>query len=89
LEPIRHLTEHHRSARWRQHERAPPIGHGDRDSGAGARRFAGVRVHDGFQPALDNVWNGILPALESLPGPMFYPGHSLGDARGSRADKLR
>ena len=50
---------------------------------------AGVRVHDGFLRALDSVWDGILPALDSLPGPMFFAGHSLGAALATLAASRR
>jgi triacylglycerol lipase len=50
---------------------------------------AGIRVHDGFLRALDGVWGGILPALESLPGPVFYAGHSLGAALATLAASRR
>jgi triacylglycerol lipase len=50
---------------------------------------AGVRVHDGFLRALDSVWDGIVPALESLPGPIFYAGHSLGAALATLAASRR
>jgi triacylglycerol lipase len=46
-------------------------------------------VHDGFLRALDSVWDSILPALESLPGPMFYAGHSLGAALATLAASRR
>lgn len=41
-----------------------------------------IDVHDGFQKALDSVWNEIETALELLPEncPVFFTGHSLGAA---------
>jgi triacylglycerol lipase len=39
-----------------------------------------VRVHEGFESALDAVWPAILRELEKLDCPFFYSGHSLGAA---------
>ena len=40
----------------------------------------GGRVHAGFASALDAVWAELETALEAVPAPLLYTGHSLGGA---------
>lgn len=41
----------------------------------------GATVHEGFQEALDSVWDAfVAPELEKIKVPIFYTGHSLGAA---------
>jgi predicted lipase len=40
----------------------------------------GVRIHEGFEHALDVVWEDVARALEGIDVPLFYTGHSLGAA---------
>ena len=41
---------------------------------------AHATVHRGFREALEQIWNVLQPALESLAGPCFFTGHSMGGA---------
>jgi triacylglycerol lipase len=41
---------------------------------------AGGRVHHGFKRVMLQAWEEILPQLNTLAGPCFYTGHSLGGA---------
>ncbi len=48
-----------------------------------------VRVHDGFEVALDAVWPNVLRTLADLDCPLFYAGHSLGAALATIAASRR
>ena len=48
-----------------------------------------VRVHEGFERALDAVWPDISHELEKLDYPVFYAGHSLGAALATLAASRR
>jgi hypothetical protein len=48
-----------------------------------------VRVHDGFEEALDAVWSSVSRALADLDCPVFYAGHSLGAALATIAASRR
>lgn len=41
---------------------------------------AHATVHRGFREALEQIWNVLQPALESLAAPCFFAGHSMGGA---------
>ncbi|MDJ0666119.1 MAG: lipase family protein [Desulfobacterales bacterium] len=41
---------------------------------------AHATVHRGFCEALEQIWNVLRPALESLAAPCFFTGHSMGGA---------
>jgi pimeloyl-ACP methyl ester carboxylesterase len=48
-----------------------------------------VRVHDGFEEALDAVWSSVSHELANLECPVFYAGHSLGAALSTLAASRR
>ena len=48
-----------------------------------------VRVHDGFEDALDEVWSSVSRELANLQCPVFYAGHSLGAALATIAASRR
>lgn len=48
-----------------------------------------VRVHDGFEEAIDAVWSSVSRELARLKCPVFYAGHSLGAALATIAASRR
>jgi hypothetical protein len=50
---------------------------------------AGGMVHRGFQKLLKVVWEAIDTALDTVDGPVFYTGHSMGGAMATLAASLR
>jgi triacylglycerol lipase len=48
-----------------------------------------IRVHEGFEEALESVWSSVSRYLGQLECPMFYAGHSLGAALATLAARRR